>query len=55
MAADYDQQIYQKPQVRQAVLAFMSGLDKDKQVSKALSTAKTNCRYNKEKERWEHM
>ncbi|KAL2798861.1 hypothetical protein BJX66DRAFT_333536 [Aspergillus keveii] len=53
MAADYDQQIYQKPQVRRAVLAFMSGLDKDKQVSKVLSRAKTNCRYNIEKERWE--
>jgi hypothetical protein len=35
MAADYNQQIYQKPQVRRAVLAFMSGLDKEKQVQGA--------------------
>ncbi|KAL3494858.1 hypothetical protein BJX62DRAFT_233830 [Aspergillus germanicus] len=53
MGADYDQQVYQKLQVRRAVLAFMSVLEKDKQVSRALSTAKKNCRYNQEKERWE--
>jgi hypothetical protein len=52
MADQGTEELYQRPQVRRAVLAFMSQLGN--KTHKALNTSNnSNCRYNKEKNLWE--